>query len=58
MSYMRVPSGNSDGFKLYRILEILNPQLRQSKEGTHTCIDISKYSNVKDDGIYKFLNQY
>ena len=52
-------SNNSDGFKLmYRIVEIIHPQLRASKGGLHKIITNPKYDEIEDGSIYTFITRY
>ena len=58
-TYVRAASNNSDGFKLlYRILEIIHPQLRASKGGIHKTIKAPTYDDIEDDNIYTFITRY
>ena len=56
-TYVQAAANNSDGFKLlYRILEIIDPQLRISKGGIHKIIEVPSYIDVQDDSIFTLLN--
>ena len=58
-TYVRAASNDSDTFKLmYRILEIIHPQLRASKGGIHKTIKAPSYDEIEDDSIYTFINRY
>ena len=58
-TYVQAATNNSDGFRLlYRIVEIIHPQLRASKGGIHKSIEAPKYNDVEDDSIYTFINRY
>ena len=58
-TYVQAAANNADGFKLlYRIVEIIHPQLRASKGGIHKSIEPPSYNDVNDDSIYTLLNRY
>ena len=59
MTYVHAAHNNSDGFKLlYRILELIHPQLRAEKGGIHKTIEAPNYSDIEDDNIYTFMTRY
>ena len=59
LTYVQAASNTSNGFKLlYRILEIIHPQLRASKGGIHKTIEPPTYDDITDDSIYTFITRY
>ena len=58
-SYVRAAAGTSNGFQLlYRILELVHPQLRAEQGGTHELITIPSYSDIDNNSIYTFMIRY
>ena len=58
-TYIQAANSCSDGFKLlYRILEIIHPQLRVSKGGNNKKIESLSYNNINNDNIYTFFTRY
>ena len=58
-TYVKAATNSSDSFKLlYRIVEIINPQLRASKGGVHEVIESPLYDDVEDNNIYTFITRY
>ena len=58
-TYVKSVATNSYGFKLiYRIVEIIHPQLRASKGGVYEVIESPLYDNVEDNSIYTFITRY
>ena len=59
LTYVQAATNNSDGFQLlYRIFEIIHPQLRAEKGGINKSFEAPKYSDIKDDSIYTFISRY
>ena len=58
-AYIKASASNSGSFKLlYRIVEIINPQLRVSKGGVHEVIEPPLYDDVEDNTIYTLITRY
>ena len=58
-TYVQSASNDSDGFKiLYRIVEIIHPQLRASKGGIHKTIKAPSYEDIEDDSTYTCITRY
>ena len=58
-TYINAAANNNDGFKLlYRIVEIIHPQLRAAKGGIHKAITAPSYADIDDDNIYTFMTKY
>ena len=57
-TYVQTAASNSDGYQLlFRILELVHPQLREAKGGINKSIPIPVYTDVDDDSIYVFLTR-
>ena len=58
-TYVQAATSNSNGYQLlFRILELVHPQLREAKGGINKSIPIPVYTDVDDDSIYTFLTRY
>ena len=58
-TYVQAAASNSNGYQLlFRILELVHPQLREAKGGINKSIPILVYTDVDDDSIYTFFTRY
>ena len=57
MAYACAAANTSNGFRfIFRVVELVHPQLRQAKGGIHKSIPILSYIDIKDDSFYTFLS--